>query len=64
MNGRQVSDAERAIRPSFEIMFVTGYAYDVFYGLGQLGLGMQIVMKPFQIAVLASRIDGTLGKCG
>jgi len=40
MNGRQVADAGRALRPGLKVLFVTGYAENAVVGNGHLEPGM------------------------
>jgi signal transduction histidine kinase/CheY-like chemotaxis protein len=56
MNGRQMADAGRALRPGLKVLFITGYAENAVIGNGVLEPGMQLMTKPFVIEVLASRI--------
>lgn len=56
MNGRQVADAARVERPGLKVLFVTGYAENAVVGNGHLEPGMQIMTKPFPVAVLAARV--------
>jgi len=55
-NGRQVADAARATRPDLKVLFITGYAENAVVGNGHLEPGMQVITKPFAIAVLATRV--------
>ena len=56
MNGRQVADAGRAVRPGLKVLFITGYAENAVVGNGHLDPGMHILTKPFAMNDLASRI--------
>jgi len=56
MNGRQVADAGRAVRPGLKVLFITGYAENAVLGHGHLDSGMHVLTKPFAMEVLASRI--------
>jgi PAS domain S-box-containing protein len=56
LNGRQMADAARLLRPTLKILFMTGYAETAIMGPGSLAMGMQIIAKPFQIAVFAERV--------
>jgi len=60
MNGRQVADAARELRPGLKVLFVTGYAENGVLSQGQLAPGMEVVAKPFDMAALSSQIDGLL----
>lgn len=56
MNGRQVADAARELRQDLKVMFVTGYAENAVLSHGHLDHGIQVVTKPFDMAVLSNRI--------
>ncbi len=56
MNGRQVAEAGRALRPDLKILFITGYAENAVLNHGHLEPGMQVLTKPFAMETLASRI--------
>jgi PAS domain S-box-containing protein len=56
LNGRQVADAGRQLRPGLQVLFMTGYAENAALASGFLEPGMQMVTKPFAMEVLASRI--------
>ncbi|WP_201305918.1 hybrid sensor histidine kinase/response regulator [Roseomonas harenae] len=56
MNGRQMADAAREIRPELPVLFITGYAENAVVGSEQLEPGMHILTKPFAMEMLANRI--------
>jgi CheY-like chemotaxis protein len=56
LNGRQLADAARALRPDLKVLFITGYAHNAAVGNGFLAPGMQMITKPFAIETLAGRI--------
>ena len=60
LNGRQVADAGRAVRPSLKVLFVTGYAANAAVGAGHLEEGMEILTKPFNIGELESRVHALI----
>lgn len=62
MNGRQVADAARELRPNLKVLFVTGYAENAVLGHGHLAPGMQVVTKPFAVDDLARRISALLAE--
>ncbi|CAN5527679.1 hypothetical protein BH09PSE5_BH09PSE5_32670 [soil metagenome] len=62
MNGRQVADAGRVLRPGLRVLFITGYAEQAAIGDGQLGLGMQVLTKPFNMAVLLARVHELIAR--
>ncbi|WP_122524715.1 response regulator [Pseudomonas viridiflava] len=60
MNGRQVADAARAVRPDLKILFVTGYAENAALAHDTLEPGMYVLPKPFSIAALTGRVTELL----
>jgi CheY-like chemotaxis protein len=60
MNGRQVADAGRVLRPALRVLFITGYAENAAIGNGYLDHGMQVLTKPFPIDALTRRITELL----
>ena len=56
MNGRQLADAARGARPSLKVLFITGYAVNAVLSHGHLDPGMHVLIKPFALEALASRI--------
>ncbi len=60
LNGRQVADAGRAMRPDLKVLFITGYAENAALGRGHLDPGMHVLTKPFAVEALASRIKGLI----
>jgi CheY-like chemotaxis protein len=56
MNGRQMADAGRAIRPGLKTLFITRYAETAVVGGGSLEPGMQVLTKPFSIDALAGSV--------
>ncbi|MCI3946489.1 Blue-light-activated protein [Pseudomonas syringae] len=57
MNGRQMADAGREVRPQLKTLFITGYAENTAIGDEQLGPGMRVLTKPFAIDALAARVQ-------
>ena len=56
MNGRQVADAAREVRPDLRVLFVTGYAENAAVGNGHLDAGMEVMTKPFAMAALGEKV--------
>jgi len=56
MNGRQVADAARELRPELRVLFITGYAENALVGNGQLERGMHVLAKPFVVERLTAKI--------
>ncbi len=61
MNGRQVADAARILRPGLKVLFITGYADKAAVGNGHLDPGMHLLTKPFAIEALAVRVRAIIG---
>jgi two-component SAPR family response regulator len=60
INGRQLADAARALRPKLKVLFITGYAENAVLSHGHLDPGMHILTKPFTVDTLARRISELL----
>jgi len=56
LNGRQLADAARELRPALKILFMTGYAENAALASGFLEPGMEMITKPFAMEALAGRI--------
>jgi PAS domain S-box-containing protein len=56
LNGRQLADHARLLRPDLRVMFITGYAEKAAMSSGFLEPGMEMITKPFAVDDLASRI--------
>jgi CheY-like chemotaxis protein len=56
MNGRQVADAARVVRPDLKILFITGYAENAAVGNGHLEPGMDVMTKPFDMVALSDKV--------
>jgi hypothetical protein len=56
INGRQLADQAREMRPDLRILFITGYAESVAMSEGFLQPGMEMITKPFDLDHLAQRI--------
>jgi PAS domain S-box-containing protein len=61
INGRQMADAARMVRPGLRILFMTGYAENVI-GDGKSEPGIQLLAKPFAIDTLTARISAIIAK--
>jgi PAS domain S-box-containing protein len=60
LNGRQMADAGRKLRPQLEILFITGYAENAVLSHGHLEPGMHVLTKPFAIDQFAARVTELL----
>jgi PAS domain S-box-containing protein len=61
MNGRQVADAARAMRPGLQVLFITGYAENAAVGNGHLEPGMALLTKPFTMQALSAKVAEMMG---
>ena len=61
LNGRQVADAARLLRPGLKVIFITGYAENAASAQGFLEPGMAMITKPFAMDELAAKIRTTIG---
>jgi CheY-like chemotaxis protein len=55
MNGRDLADAAREVRPGLRVLFVTGYADRAQAGEFE-GEGMDMIVKPFNLDQLSGKI--------
>jgi len=60
LNGRQVADAGRALRPQLKVLFVTGFADGVSLGGDAMEPGMNVLTKPFDVTTFAGRVRDIL----
>ena len=61
MNGRELADAIRRVRPDIRVLFMSGYTEDVVAPHGVLEEGMNFVQKPFSMEFLLARVREVLG---
>ncbi|WP_334597529.1 response regulator [Pseudomonas alvandae] len=56
MNGRQLAEIGRQIRPDLKVLFITGYAEHAAVRGGFLDSGMQMITKPFTFDLLTAKV--------
>ncbi len=56
LNGRQLADAARMLRPELGVLFMTAYAHNMQGGSGVLEAGMELIAKPFEVDTLIERV--------
>ncbi len=61
INGRQLADMARTLRPGLKVMFITGYAENAVVRNGYLEAGMHVLTKPFTLEELAMRLREIIG---
>ena len=62
INGRQLADAARSLRPSLPVLMMTGFAEAEVLGHDRLEPGMAIITKPFTMSALTERIQELLAR--
>ena len=60
MNGRDLADHARKLRPGLKVLFVTGYADRAQAG-EFVGEGMDMIVKPFNLDVLSGKVREMIG---
>jgi signal transduction histidine kinase len=56
MNGRQLAEIGRQLRPGLKVLFITGYAEHAAVRAGFLDDGMQMITKPFAFDHLTTKV--------
>jgi PAS domain S-box-containing protein len=68
MNGRQLAEQARRMRPGLKVLFATGYARDALAHRGILDADVHLLPKPYTVEALARKLravlDGTPGPEG
>ena len=60
MNGKQVRDEIRNIRPDIKTLFTSGYTADVISSKGMLEEGIQLLQKPVTLRELSEKVRAVL----
>ena len=60
MNGRQLADAARGMRPDLRVLFTTGYARNAIVHDGRLDPGVSLITKPFTYSAFAAKLSDML----
>jgi signal transduction histidine kinase/ActR/RegA family two-component response regulator len=60
MNGRQLADRAREMRPELKVLFTTGYTRNAIVHNGMLDPGVQLITKPFSFDDLAVKLRRVL----
>ena len=64
MDGRQLADFVRQLRPGLPVLFITGYAADAARRPDFITEGMDLLVKPFTTDTLAGRLHALLAEAG
>ncbi len=62
MNGRQLAEIARNLRPRLPVLFITGYAETAMARDGFLAAGMHLLGKPFELQQLQALVRQILGR--
>jgi PAS domain S-box-containing protein len=60
LNGRELVEAARRVRPELRVLFTTGYARNAIVHQGRLDPGVELLTKPFTRTQLATRVREVL----
>jgi PAS domain S-box-containing protein len=64
INGRELVERARRIRPGLRVLFTTGYARNAIVHQGRLDPGVELLPKPFTRAQLGERVRAVLDAPG
>jgi CheY-like chemotaxis protein len=64
VNGRELANQARALRPNLRILFMTGYSQDAIVHQGRLDPDIELIEKPFRRDTLAVRVRAMLDAAG
>ena len=60
MNGRQLAEAARAVRPDLKVVYTTGHARNAVIHNGMVEAGVALLSKPFTLSALALKVRDVL----
>jgi signal transduction histidine kinase/ActR/RegA family two-component response regulator len=60
LNGRQLAERARQMRPRLKILYTTGYARNAIVHDGRLDPGVELLSKPFSYSALATKLRAML----
>jgi CheY-like chemotaxis protein len=56
MNGRELADRFKALRPGIKLIYTSGYAQDIIANRGVLHNGVAYVSKPYTADEIAHKV--------
>jgi PAS domain S-box-containing protein len=62
LNGRQLADEAKRLRPGLKVLFTTGYARNAIIHQGRLDPGVEFIAKPFTYSALSAKIRQVMDK--
>lgn len=62
MNGRELADQARSIRPGLPVLFTSGYSENVIMHHGRLDPDVHLLQKPYGRHQLAAKLRQVLGE--
>jgi CheY-like chemotaxis protein len=60
MNGREVTDKARELRPGIKVLYMSGYTADIVAERGMVEDGMHFIQKPFSLDALCDKVKEAL----
>ncbi len=60
MNGRQVADAAKVLRPKLKVLYTSGYSANAIVHQGRLDPGVELLSKPYRRAEMAEKLRKVL----
>jgi len=60
MNGRELSNRARALRPNLKVLFMSGYTPNAVVHQGRVERDVQLIQKPVSLQDLSARLRGML----
>jgi CheY-like chemotaxis protein len=64
MNGWELAERARALRPGLKVLLTSGYALETLAERGRLPAGAVILNKPYRKAELAKRLRDAVASSG
>lgn len=60
MNGRELADEAQRRRPDLMVLYTTGYTRNAIVHNGTLDAGVQLIVKPYSLEILARKVASIL----